>query len=257
MGYRRVFFSVVAVLLLPLRCPAQQGPERDPRALAILQQSLTAMGGAVPADSVARGTVVLVEGSTTENGTVLILSRGTHQTLETLQLPSGHRSIIYSSGRAREIRGSSSRVLHLERAVTSECPDFPLALIAASLQHPETGLQYVGQEELDGTQVHHLRIWSTFPSQPELGHLEEFSSKDLWVDAASGLARKLSYERREALGAAPRIPVGVTYSGYRNVGGVLYPFLIHKSFNGTPWAEITIQNVAFNTGLSDADFPVQ
>jgi hypothetical protein len=27
--------------------------------------------------------------------------------------------------------------------------------------------------------------------------------------------------------------------------------------NGTPWATITIQNVSFNNGLTDADFPVQ
>jgi hypothetical protein len=257
MGYRRVFFLVVAVLLFPFCAAAQRMPERDPRALAILQQSLKGMGGSVPPDSEAMGTVVLVEGSATENGTVLILSRGTDQTLETFQLPSGPRSIIYSSGHAREIRGSSSRELQLERAVTSECPDFPVALIAASLQHPEAGLQYVGQEELGGAQVHHLRIWSAFPSQPKLAHLEGFSSKDLWVDAASGLARKLSYEQREALGAAPNVPVGVTYSDYRNVGGVLYPFLIQKSFNGTPWATISITKVTFNNGLTDADFPVE
>ena len=94
-------------------------------------------------------------------------------------------------------------------------------------------------------------------STPRLRHLAGFSVKELWIDASSRLPRKLAYERRAASGAAPRIPVAVFFSDYRNVGGVLYPFRIEKSLNGTPWATITIQNVAFNTGLTDADFPVE
>ena len=38
--------------------------------------------------------------------------------------------------------------------------------------------------------------------------------------------------------------------------GVLDPFKIEKSLNGTPWTTITIQNVAFQTGLSDNNFPI-
>ncbi len=235
---------------------APQAPQRDPQAIAILQQSLAAMGRVPPADSVATGAVVTVAGSTTEHGTVRILTRGTEQTSEQLQMPGGVRSLTYSQGQARHIEGATARSLQMELVVTSQCPDFPLPILAGALNNAQTALQYVGPETLDGVSVHHIRLWSTF-ADAKLQHLAEFSTKDVWLDAASGLPRKLAFEQRAARGAAPRIPFEVFYSDYRSVSGVLYPFLIKKSLNGTPWTTITIANVTFNTALTDADFPVR
>jgi hypothetical protein len=56
---------------------------------------------------------------------------------------------------------------------------------------------------------------------------------------------------------APRIPIEVFFSDYRNVGGVLYPFSIRKSLNGTPWTTIAIAQVQVNTGLKASDFVLQ
>jgi hypothetical protein len=44
---------------------------------------------------------------------------------------------------------------------------------------------------------------------------------------------------------------------YQNLGGLLYPFSIQKSLNGSPWINITISNVTFNTGLTGANFVLQ
>ena len=63
--------------------------------------------------------------------------------------------------------------------------------------------------------------------------------------------------RRPAHGAVAGVAVDVFYSNYQNSSGILYPSNIRKSLNGTPWATITIQSIAFNTGLTDSDFPVQ
>jgi hypothetical protein len=69
------------ILVLP--APAQQTPtttlpsiQRDPQALVILQGAVAAMGGSVPSDSTANGTVTTVAGSLTENGSVIVLTRG-------------------------------------------------------------------------------------------------------------------------------------------------------------------------------------
>lgn len=97
---------LVCSLLIPASVAAQQ-PPRDPQALAILQQSLVAMGGTVPMDSVATGTVVLVAGSLTENGTIRIVTRGSDQTAEQIQTSAGSRLVIYSRGFASEIQGAS------------------------------------------------------------------------------------------------------------------------------------------------------
>ncbi len=252
--FRLVLLSIWS-LLVP-GSVAAQAPPRDPQAVAILQQSLVAMGRVIPSDSVASGTVVVVAGSRTENGTMRVLTRGTNQSAEQIETPEGKRSIIYSQGLANRIDGTGTATFTLELAASSQSPCFPLVLIAGALNNPDIGFQYLGLESLGGSRAHHLRAWNTFSSNAKL-RLAEFTVKDLWIDAASGLTLRISYTERAGGGAESRIPVVVLYSDYRNVGGVLYPFSIQKSLNGTPWAKITIFQVAFNTGLTDKDFPIQ
>jgi len=258
---RLLFFVSISFLLsislaAQLAATQQSTPsvQRDPQAVTVLTQSIAAMGGSVPTDSVATGTVTLVAGSLTETGTIGILTRGVDQSSEQIQTPSVTHKIIYSRGQANDIHGTVIRT-QLELAVSSQSPDFPLPLLAGALNNIEMSFQYVGLETLSGAPVHHIRFWNTF-SEPWIQHLTEFSRKDLWLDAASRLPIRLSYEWREAYGAAPRISVDCYFSDYRNAGGALYPFLIKKSLNGTPWITITILNAKLNMGLSDADFPV-
>lgn len=231
-------------------------PAQDPQAIAVLQQSVVAMGTTTPSDSTASGTITTVAGSLTENGTVKILTRGTDQTSEQIQTPHGS-TVIYSQGQASYGAGATPTQLPMERAVTTQCLDFPLALLAGALNNPDTAYKYVGLEMLDVASAHHVQMWNSFASTPKLQRLASFSLRDIWIDAKSGLPIKISYTRRDAGGASPGIAMEASYSDYRNIGGVFYPFSIQESFNGTPWATITIQSVTLNTGLTDSNFPVQ
>lgn len=249
---------VIVLLCMCVSVAAQQVPQRDLEATVVSTQSATAMGGTVPSDSVATGTVTLVAGSKTDSGTVRILTRSTDQTSEQVTTADGSDTLVYSRGAAAEIQGSSSQYLQLELAVTCQSPDFPLPLLVGALNNADFAFQYVGAETFDdGSPVHHIRFWNTFASQPKLAPLADLSARDLWIDAVSGLPRKLSYVRRAARGAEPGILVEVFYSNFRDVGGALSPFLIQKSLNGTPWATMTITSVTLNAGLTDANFPVQ
>lgn len=80
--------------------PPQLPSIRDARALSILQRSFAAMGGRVPSDSTASGTVEIVEGSLRTKGTIRILTRGFDQTAEFIDTPEGVRSAVYSRLRA-------------------------------------------------------------------------------------------------------------------------------------------------------------
>lgn len=257
MHTRRVVFTVGLGITFCAAANAQTTPARDPTAIALLQSSIAAMATSVPADSVASGTVQIVAGSKTDNGTIRVLTRGVDQSAEQIQLTDSNRELVYSRGLASEIVGTAFKSLQFELAVTSQCPDFPLALLSGALSNPDFAFQYIGLETVDGVAVQHIRFWNTFASQANLQPLTEFSIRELWLDTTTGLPHKLAYNRREARGAAPRIPVEVFYSNYQSTGGVLYPLLIQKSLNGTPWATIRIGSVAFNTGLTDSDFPVQ
>ena len=230
---------------------------RDLQAVAILQQSIAAMAQNVPSDSSATGTVTIVEGSSTDSGTTQILTRGADQTAETITLGSGQRAVIYSNGDAKEISGNQSTNPPLEIIVIDQCPDFPLPLVVSLLNNADEELRYIGQEVLDRASVQHIQVSNSFASRPRLKKLAPFSVRDIWFDAKSGLPQKVAYSRRWGGGATPAIPIEVFFSNYTNVAGILYPFQINKSGNGTPWQTITIQRVAFNTGLADAQFQVE
>jgi hypothetical protein len=255
----RVIPLLAAIFLYSAQSSSQQTPapaQRDPQALAVLQSSIVSMG-VLPRDSTASGTVTIVEGSSTSSGTIQIQTRGLDQTSEQLQLPSISRVVVYSKGEAAETIGTQTQYLQAELAVTSQCPAFPLPLLVAALNNPDTALQYVGLESENGLPVHHLRYWNSFASHTKLQFLADFTTTDLWINANTGRPQLLSYFRRAGRASEPRTTVDVYFSSYQNVGGIAYPFLVQKSLNGSSWMTITITNVAFNTGLTDSSFPVQ
>jgi hypothetical protein len=240
--------------------PAPSGPppvQRDPQATTILQAAVRAMGGTAPTDSVATGNITVVAGSQTSSGTIRILTRGTGQSSEQITLPQGTTAVTYSAGAGGHSVNSVTTSLPLERAVTSQSICFPLPFLAGALANADVSMQYVALETLGQKSVQHIRLRNTFASRRSLQPFADFAVFDVWLDAASSLPERISFMRRDGSGAVPRIPVATTFRGYQTVSGITYPSQIHVSLNGTPWASITISGVSFNTGLTDASFPVQ
>jgi hypothetical protein len=167
-----VIVSATAQLPSPMTA---QSPQRDQQAIAMLQQSIAAMANGIPTDSSATGTVTVVEGSTTQAGTIQILTLGATRTFETLTLQEGQRTVVYANGAAKEINGSQSSSPPLELALTDQCTDFPLPLLLSSLSNSDETIHYVGAETLDGQAVQHIQVWNTFASKPRLQKLASFS----------------------------------------------------------------------------------
>lgn len=234
----------------------QQAVSQDPQAVSVFQQAVLAMGRSVPTDSTATGTIATQAGSLAEQGTVLIQTRGTNQTAVQVQTPHG-RTTVYSQGLGSFVTSLAVSPISTELALSSQSAEFPLPLLAAALNNPDTAFKYVGLESINGSSTHHIQFWNSYASVTGSQLLVEFTVKDIWIDAASYLPVRVSYTQRARGGSEPRIPVDYFYSNYQNVSGVLYPHSISKSFNGTPSATITIQQVVFNAGLSDSNFPVQ
>jgi len=214
------------------------------------------MGGTVPSDSVATGSVVIVAGSLTTSGTVRILTRGTDQTLEQLSLPQSTVATIYSRGAANATTNGTTQSLPLERTASCQSVAFPLPFLAATLANPDEAIQYVALETSGQAQLQHIRIWNTYNSNSAFQFLSDFTTTDIWLDATTGLPKTISFIRRDGGGASPKTLLAVSYSDFRSTNAILYPNSIQVSINGTPWATTTIQSVSFNTGLTDASFPV-
>jgi hypothetical protein len=221
----------------------------------VLQQSLAAMGGNVPADSVATGTVTLTAGGRTDVGTVRILTKGTTHTAEEFKAGDVDIAEVYADGIGAFREREAVKDMGGAWACSSLSAGSPVLLLAVMLSNPDTALEYVGEETVGAVKVHHVRAWNTYASKPKMKSLAEFSVKDIWIASASGLPLKVAFERREGGGATPRIPVEFRYADYRNVGGALYPLRIEKFYNGSLWARIQIESVSLNTGLTYAAFP--
>jgi outer membrane lipoprotein-sorting protein len=256
----RRFAVLPFFLVVILSVYAQQSsitPTIDSQAISILQQSVSTMAATMPSDSVASGNIQIQAGGASSTGSVRILTKGTAESLWQLTLPNSSKTIIFSNGQASASDGSTTQVVQLELAATSQVAEFPLPLIASILNNPDTSSQYIGLETSGPTSLQHVRVWDSFASSPNLAALSTFSSKDIWIDASSGLVQRISFTVRAAQGASPGVAMDIYYSGYQVASGVAYPYNIQESLNGTPWATITIQTVSFNNGLTDSQFTVQ
>jgi hypothetical protein len=231
-------------------------PTPDVAAAQAVSQSAAALGS-LPTDLTATGSVHVVAGSLVEDGTIQILARGTSQSAENCSTPSAQRQALYSNGRLVLVEGSIASKASYERAAVGHAADFPLQLLANALTSPDYSFQTVGVDQVSGRAALHIRFWNTYNSIPGLQPVAPFSLQDLWIDQTSHFPLQLAYVERVAGGYAPSIPMEVTYSGYQNVSGVMFPFSIQKSRDGTPWQTITIQRVSLNNGLTDANFTAQ
>ena len=261
MRVSRFFLATLLILASSVDLSSQQtntAAPQDAQAISVLKQSLTTMGTIVPADSTATGSVTITAGSDIEQGSITIQTRGSTQTLEQLATTSGTKKLVYSNGLANDTDHAGTKTLYsAELAATGQSALFPLPFLAAILSSADSAYQYVGLENVAGTDCHHIRIWRTFSSQANADYLAPFSIRDIWIDSSTNLPNKLAYSVRAASGAEPSTSVEIAYSKFQLTGGVQYPFGISKSINGTPWVTISISSVSFNTGLADSNFSLQ
>lgn len=229
---------------------------QDPQGLAILTQTFKTLGGTLPIDSQASGTFDRVSGAVEDTGTIQILTRGYMQTAETITSGGNTTEIVYSQGYAAQKDEKGSSLFSLEYALSSDSAVFPLITIAAAIQDPNSTIQFVGKETLNGVSAYHLTVSRGLTDQ-NFKDVLAFSQKDIWVAIDTGLPLEVSYQMRDGDGSAPAIPAALFFSDYRPVNEVMYPFLISKNVNGTPYMTIKITNVSFGIGLSDQDFALK
>jgi hypothetical protein len=230
-------------------------PQRDPRAVALLQKSISVMG-VLPSDSTATGSITTVAGSLTQQGTITILTRGSTQTSIQFQIPNNPWTVVFANGQANKVETAQTTVYPLELAASSQCLYFPLPFLSGILNNADYSVQYIGQNAVGSSTANHIVVQNTYNASQTYQFLSPFTVADIWIDAASGLPVKIGMIRRDGGGSAPKIPISVIYSNYQTVSGVRYPFTIQEYVTETLWATTNIQSVAFNSGMTDSNFQV-
>lgn len=253
-------FPCLIIVLLLFCFPVIAQVQRDSTAVNSLAAAITQLGGIPPRDSTATATIAVTSGGSSQQGSIEITTRGMNQTSEDITLPNGSQKLVYSLGASNDKRvgakpGEDQNSFEL--SLSAQSPMFPLPWLADRFADTDVAIVSLGNEVLKGVAVMHLQLTNTFNSTPNQKHYSSFTTADVWLDAKTNLPAKISYERRSAGGPVAPIPISYEYSDYRNIQGVLYPFQIRKSVNGTLWGVITVQSVQFNTGVADAAFALQ
>ena len=229
--------------------------QRDLQAVKTATQAYNALGGNLPNDSRIDGNYSRVIGSSQDAGTIEVLIRGWNQTSTKITNSRGITETVYSRGYAVQKDQSGISRFTLEKSLSSDAAISPLAIIAPAVLDTSSTVQFVATETVNGKTAYHIRICPSSPDQ-NFAKISTLATKDIWLATDSALPLEISYQILENWGDVP-IPVAFFYSQYQTVNGVLYPFQIQESLNGTPYMAISITSVASGVGLTDQNFSLQ
>jgi hypothetical protein len=261
------FFWLVTVLFawVPVSSAQQHAPVQvDPQAVAVVNQSLVAMGigsyvqgipqttaGVAIQDSLATGTVFLWDGT---SGTITTKTKGLGLLRTDININGNQTTTVSNSGSGYVIQGGTKSSLPVWLTKYRRAGHVPVFSRMADYAQPTTNITYVGLEAVNGASVHHIRI-SSIPTDGTPANVESLISEfHVFVDATSLLPVKTLSFDLSPLAIQNRVPIETYYTNYQSVNGVLVPFHITRYFRGQTQMDIVLTGVQFNVGLPNTDF---
>ena len=160
---------------------------------------------------------------------------------------------MYSRGYAVQKDQSGVAQFTLEKSLSSDAAISPLAIIAPAVLDINSTVQFVATETVNGKAAYHIRVCPGSPDQNFTAKINALGAKDVWLATDTSLPLEISYQLLENWGDVA-IPVAFFFSQYQAVNGVLYPFQVQESLNGTPYMAISLTSVASGVGLTDQNF---
>lgn len=258
------FIALGTILAIPaLAQPTAVAPQpvaqRDPQALALLNQSLAAMIKGQPISDVKlQAQVTRTAGSETDTGSA---------TLEAAAYDKGNISLALTSGPRTEIRNGTSGVwsgadaqnhaIPMHNTWTA-APWFAPALVVQSwVQDPSFSLAYAGPEDRNGAQVQHIRAShvlavSGSPNIP--AQIAQLSAIDIYLDSQSLLPVALAFNTHPDDDLGLDLPVQVTFAAYQVSNGLMAPSRIQSFLQNALLLDLTVTSTSANNGLAASEF---
>jgi hypothetical protein len=237
----------------PQQVPATQAI-RDPQALSVLNQALTAAGGvsaiAAITDYTATGTITYNNNSL-EQGNVTLQGLGLIGFRMDANLSAGVRSLAMDQGEVSQ-KAEDGTVSHPH----TQAPMFPGGFLfpylhlANALKNPTFGISYGGLLQLDDHSVYEIRVQRIMPPGIDpLGLTTAFRTREFFIDATTFqvLMTRESSGRNHAVRQ-------VRYSDYKVVNSALVPFSINEEIVSLQSFVIHLDHITFNTGIQESAF---
>lgn len=263
MRFTRTFLFLLVLLVISVSLLAQQTTttlQRDPQALAILSQVLSAAGGAnaltAIQDFTASGQVTFYWAGEAVQGSVTVQCRGLNQFRLEATLPDGVHSWIVSKGSALEKHPDGSMTpMPFENTLKPASITLPLTQLAAALQDASMSITYIGLVTHDGQQAHDIRLQKVLPATSDpYGVQSKITRADFFIDPNTFSilsVQDMAYRRDNEPGESPH---EMQFSDNQSTSGILVPFSITELIGGQQTVSIQLSQITFNSGLTDADF---
>lgn len=217
-------------------------------------QAMAALTGGNPVISVSEsGSVIRTLGSDQQQGTVTLQSSGVMNSEMDISTSAGLRSEIrtmtgtYPNGTWIGLDGTR-HPMPLHNCWTDPVWFFPALSLLADYADPNLVFTDLGSQQYHGDPVEHIQVYRTASglSPQEQTLLASLSTVDYYLDSQTALPVAIAFNTHADSDFNVNIPVGIVFSDYRRASGILTPFQIMTSFNGTPMLQITISSASPN-----------
>jgi len=251
-------------LLVPISVPmAAQQPPRDPRAIRVIQQSLSAMGGGAAAasiqDGVARGQFRPLAGSGLKPATFIwkhSWAGGSYEFRRETAMDHGPVLVVSGHGSPRALDPGGLRVLPEDSALEPAI-HLPRRVFVAALIDPQYKFEAPSDAVLnDGRKA--VRVHFELAARDP--QIRAASSQDWFFDPTTWLPLRLEFRVTSlpdpswTRSGPESLAVAVEYSDFRAVGAVLVPFTMTIRARGSELLLATLESVTFNSGVRPSEF---
>lgn len=226
---------------------------------AALAQSFAALTGSVSiTDLTLNGTVHRIVGPSDEEGTITFQALSAGYWRLQVVTPSGTRTEIRSAPDPSPAASWSGPdgVVHpaASHNVVSNVSMSPLFSLGSILLSENASVQFVGQETRNDQSVLHIAALQQYPDfdVSTASTFQQLSRVEIYLDSKSLLPVSLAFNIHPDDNMLVNVPVEFEFSDYRALNGGMSPYHIQKFLNNSLLLDIQLQQIAINSGLSQA-----
>ena len=254
---------LLGILLATLSTYAQQTSTtatKDPQAVAVLTQSLNAVGGlaAVTAiqDYTGTGNITYNWAGEQVQAPVTVRGMGISNFRVDSTLPNGTRTFAAGGYSGVLIAPDGSRQpTSAYNLFTAGSLTFPYVRIAATLADSTTSISFVGTVSVNGQSVYQIHFVPALdPAIATNSTLQGLGAFDLYVDPPSLLVTELVETIYSGSNFRTKLSHEIDFANYQTAGTVRVPFIITETVNGQQTWSITLSSMTFDSGLTTAEF---
>lgn len=230
--------------------PRQASTTRDSTAIAVIQQSLAALG--LPATStletIAQGT--LTDGSG-ETSSLTVETAG----VDRIRFNIGSDySFVTNAGSGFVIKQDKRHLLAAWSTKYRRVDHLPSLFLMTEYQNPNFQAKYVALENVQGSPAHHL-ILTMLPSDGAFPDIEALESEvHVWIDQKSMLvveARNFDFSPETPQN---RSPVDTYFGNYQQQGEAQIPFHLIRYNGDQKTTDIVLSSIDLKATIPDSDF---